>query len=270
VLGDTDAVEFVNLTGTTRFEALADGEIDVLSRNTTWTFSRDVELGFTFSGISYYDGQGFMVPASRDISSATELGGATICVTTDTTTELNLADFFDANGIEFEKRSIPTNAEALEQYVDGACDAFTSDASGLAAARATLDDPGAHVILPEIISKEPLGPVVRQDDPDWADLVRWVLNAMIAAEEYGVTSENVGRQARSAVNPEVQRLLGAEGNQGEMLGLDPDWAVRIIRDVGNYGEVFEDTIGANSEIDLARGLNAQWTDGGLLYAPPFR
>ncbi|MGC9418989.1 MAG: amino acid ABC transporter substrate-binding protein [Rhodovulum sp.] len=271
VLGDPSAVEFVPTTGKTRFTALASGEIDVLARNTTWTFSRDVDLKFTFIGVNYYDGQGFMVPKSLGVSSAKELDGATVCIQTGTTTELNLADFFRVNNISYEPVPIETNAEAQQQYLAGACDAYTTDASGLAATRATFEDPTAHVILPEIISKEPLGPVVRHGDDEWGDIVRWTLNALIAAEEYGVTSANIDELAANPTsNPEINRLLGTEGNLGEMLGLSADWAVNAIKAGGNYGELFEKYIGENTPIGLARGLNAQWTDGGLLYAPPFR
>ncbi|TCP40461.1 amino acid ABC transporter substrate-binding protein [Rhodovulum marinum] len=271
VLGDQSAVEFVPTTGKTRFTALASGEIDVLARNTTWTFSRDVDLKFTFIGVNYYDGQGFMVPKSLGVSSAKELDGATVCIQTGTTTELNLADFFRVNNISYEPVPIETNAEAQQQYLAGACDAYTTDASGLAATRATFEDPTAHVILPEIISKEPLGPLVRHGDDEWADIVRWTLNALIAAEEYGVTSANIDELAANPTsNPEINRLLGTEGNLGEMLGLPADWAVKAIKAGGNYGELFEKHIGENTPIGLARGLNAQWTDGGLMYAPPFR
>ena len=270
VLGDPSAVEFVPLTTQTRFTPLASGEIDLLSRNTTWTFSRDVDLKFDFAGVNYYDGQGFIVPTALGVTSAKDLDGATICIQTGTTTELNLADFFRVNNMEYEPVPIETNAEAIQQYLAGACDAYTTDASGLAASRATFENPGDHVILPEIISKEPLGPLVRHGDNDWADAVRWTLNALIAAEEYGVTSANVDELAQGTDNPEINRLLGTENDLGAMLGLDSDWAARTIKAVGNYGEIFEKNIGQNTPIGLARGLNAQWTDGGLLYAPPFR
>jgi general L-amino acid transport system substrate-binding protein len=270
VLGDSTAVEFVPLTGQTRFTALASGEIDVLSRNTTWTFSRDVDLAFEFTGINYYDGQGFMVPRDLGVSSAMELDGATVCIQTGTTTELNLADFFASNNMSYEPVPIETNAEAQQQYLARACDVYTTDASGLAATRATFEDPSAHVVLPEIVSKEPLGPLVRHGDNEWGDIVRWTLNAMIAAEELGVTSANVAELANGTNNPEINRLLGTEGELGAMLGLEADWARNVIASVGNYGEVFESTIGENTPIGLARGLNAQWTDGGLLYSPPFR
>ncbi|MBF9044950.1 transporter substrate-binding domain-containing protein [Rhodobacterales bacterium HKCCE4037] len=270
VLGDASAVEFVPTTGQTRFTALASGEIDLLARNTTWTFSRDVDLAFEFVGINYYDGQGFMVPRELGVSSALELDGATVCIQTGTTTELNLADFFASNNMSYEPVPIETNAEAQQQYLAGACDVYTTDASGLAATRATFEDPSAHVVLPEIVSKEPLGPLVRHGDNEWGDIARWTLNALIAAEELGVTSANVGEIGASTENPEIRRLLGTEGDLGAMLGLDADWAARAIAAVGNYGEIFEGNIGESTPIGLARGLNAQWTDGGLLYAPPFR
>ena len=271
VLGDPTAVEFVPTTGKTRFTALASGEIDLLARNTTWTFSRDVDLGFEFVGINYYDGQGFMVPRELGVSSATELDGATVCIQTGTTTELNLADFFRTNNISYEPVPIETNAEAQPLYLEGACDVYTTDASGLAATRAAFENPGDHVVLPEIISKEPLGPLVRHGDNQWGDIARWTLNALIAAEELGVTSANVEELGASAGNnPEINRLLGTEGTLGEMLGLDADWAKRAIMVNGNYGEIFEANIGENTPVGLARGLNAQWTEGGLLYSPPFR
>ena len=270
VLGDPTAVEFVPTTGKTRFTALASGEIDMLARNTTWTFSRDVDLKFDFVGVNYYDGQGFMVPKELGVSSAKDLDGATVCIQTGTTTELNLADFFRANNINYEPVPIETNAEAQQQYLAGACDVYTTDASGLAATRATFENPGDHILLPEIVSKEPLGPLVRHGDNDWGDVVRWTLNALITAEELGVTSANVGEMASSTNNPEVARLLGTEGELGAMLGLDGDAFKRAIETQGNYGEIFSSNIGEETPIGLARGLNAQWTDGGLLYSPPFR
>jgi general L-amino acid transport system substrate-binding protein len=270
VLNDPMAVEFTPTTGQTRFTALASGEIDMLARNTTWTFSRDVDLKFEFTGINYYDGQGFMVPKGLGVTSAKDLDGATVCIQTGTTTELNLADFFRANNISYEPVPIETNAEAQQQFLAGACDVYTTDASGLAATRATFENPDDYVVLPEIISKEPLGPLVRHGDNDWGDIVRWTLNALISAEELGVTSANIDELAGGTNNPEINRLLGTEGNLGEMLGLDADWAVRAIKAGGNYGEIFEKNIGENTPIGLARGLNAQWTDGGLLYSPPFR
>ena len=270
VLGDPTAVEFIPTTGKTRFTALASGEIDFLARNTTWTFSRDVALPFAFVGVNYYDGQGFMAPKALGVSSAKELDGATVCIQTGTTTELNLADFFRKNNISYEPVPVETNAEGQQQYLAGACDTYTTDASGLAATRATFENPGDHVLLPEIISKEPLGPLVRHGDNDWGDIARWTLNALIAAEELGITSANVEEMAGTTDNPEVSRLLGSEGTLGEMLGLDAEWAKRAIAAEGNYGEIFAKNIGEETPIGLARGLNAQWTDGGLIYSPPFR
>ncbi|WP_417729027.1 amino acid ABC transporter substrate-binding protein [Roseovarius sp.] len=271
VLGDGNAVEFVPTTGKTRFTALASGEIDMLARNTTWTFSRDTDLKFDFVGVNYYDGQGFLVPKSLGVSSAKELDGATVCIQTGTTTELNLADFFRANNISYEPVPIETNAEGQQQYLAGACDAYTTDASGLASTRAAFEAPGDHVILPEIISKEPLGPLVRHGDNDWGDIVRWTFYALVAAEEMGITSANIGElSAAAGGNPEVNRILGTEGDLGTMIGLDNEWAKRAIAAGGNYGEIFEKNIGEKTPIGLARGLNAQWTQGGIMYAPPFR
>jgi general L-amino acid transport system substrate-binding protein len=263
-------VNYVPLTGKTRFTALAAGEIDMLSRNTTWTFSRDVDLKLEFVGVNYYDGQGFIVPKELGVTSAKDLDQATVCIQTGTTTELNLADFFRGNGISYEPVPIETNAEAIQQYLAGACDTYTTDASGLASTRATFEDPTAHVVLPEIISKEPLGPLVRHGDNEWGDVVRWTLNALIAAEELGITSANVAELSGGTDNPEINRILGTEGGLGEMMGLSTDWAKNAIAAVGNYGEIFERHIGENTPIGLARGLNAQWTDGGLMYSPPFR
>ncbi|NRB05146.1 MAG: amino acid ABC transporter substrate-binding protein [Rhodobacteraceae bacterium] len=269
-LGDANAVEFIPTTGKTRFTALASGEVDMLARNTTWTFSRDNDLKFEFVGVNYYDGQGFMVPKDLGVGSAKELDGATVCIQTGTTTELNLADFFRSNNISYEPVPIETNAEAQQQYLAGACDVYTTDASGLAATRATFEDPSAHVVLPEIVSKEPLGPLVRHGDAEWGDIVRWTLNALITAEELGVTSTNVEELSAGTNNPEINRLLGSEGTLGAMIGLDAEWAKRAIATQGNYGEIFEGNIGESTPIGLARGLNAQWTEGGLIYSPPFR
>ena len=271
VFGNGDAVEFVPTTGETRFTALASGEIDLLARNTTWTFSRDTDLKFDFVGVNYYDGQGFMVPKALGVSSAKDLDGATVCIQTGTTTELNLADYFRTNNISYQPVPIQTNAEAQQQYLAGACDVYTTDASGLAATRATFEAPGDHILLPEIISKEPLGPLVRHGDNDWGDIAMWTLNALISAEELGVTSANVAElSAAPTDNPEINRLLGTEGDLGAMIGLSADWARNAIAAGGNYGEIFEKNIGEATPIGLARGLNAQWTDGGLLYSPPFR
>ena len=271
VFGDSSKVKYTPTTGKTRFTALASGEIDMLARNTTWTFSRDVDLGFTFIGVNYYDGQGFMIPKALGVGSATELDGASVCIQTGTTTELNLADYFRTNNMSYEPVPIETNEEARTNYLAGRCDVYTTDASGLAASRAAFDNPGDHIVLPEIISKEPLGPLVRQGDEQWGDVVRWTLNAMINAEEYGVTSANVDEMAGGASNnPEVARLLGTEGDLGGMLGLEKNWAYNVISQVGNYGEVFETHIGSNTPIGLERGINALYTDGGLIYAPPMR
>ena len=271
VLGDPEAVTFVPTTGKTRFTALASGEIDLLARNTTWTFSRDTDLKFDFTGVNYYDGQGFLVPTSLGVTSAKELDGATICIQTGTTTELNLADYFRVNDISYEPVPIETNAEGQQQFLSGACDAYTTDASALAAQRAGFPNPDDYVILPDIISKEPLGPLVRHGDSEWADIVRWTLNALISAEELGVTQANVEEMSATAGdNPEINRLLGTEGELGAMVGLDASWAKNAIAAVGNYGEVFDSNIGEGTPIGLARGLNAQYTDGGLIYSPPFR
>ena len=269
VLGDPSAIKAVTSTGKTRFTKLNASEGDVLWRNTTVTFSRDVGVKLRFHGINYYDGQGFMVPKALEVSSSSELDGASVCIQTGTTTELNLADYFHSNGMSYEAVTIETNDEARQNYIEGRCDVYTTDASGLAATRSTFTDPENHVILPEIISKEPLGPATRHGDDQWSDIVTWVLNATVTAEEKGVTSANVD-EMKSSNDPEVLRLLGVEGNQGEELGLSTDWAYNIIKSVGNYGEIFERNIGVNTPIGLERGLNALWTDGGLQYSPPFR
>ena len=270
VLGDATKVKFVPTTGQTRFTALSSGEVDLLARNSTWSFSRDTDLRLDFVGVNYYDGQGFMVRKDLGVTSAKELEGATICIQTGTTTELNLADYFKSNNMDYQPVSIDSNAEGEQQYMAGACDAYTTDASGLAATRAAFADPENHIILPEIISKEPLGPAVRHGDNNWGDVVRWTLYALIAAEEYGVTSKNIEELTKSSQNPEVQRLLGVTDNLGAMIGLDAEWAKRAILAGGNYGEIFAANIGEQTPIGLARGLNAQWTQGGLMYAMPFR
>ncbi len=269
VLGDSGKIKAVTATGKTRFTLLNSGEGDVLWRNTTITFSRDVGVKLRFHGVNYYDGQGFMVKKELGIKSAMELDGASICIQTGTTTELNLADFFHANGMKYEAVAIETNDEARQNYTAGRCDVYTTDASGLAATRSTFSDPENHVILPEIISKEPLGPATRHGDDQWSDIITWVLNATITAEEKGVTSANVD-EMKNSKDPEVLRLLGVEGSQGKELGLSKDWAYNIIKTVGNYGEIFERNIGVNTPIGLSRGLNDLWTRGGLQYSPPFR
>lgn len=270
VLGDPNKVKYVNLTGKNRFPALASGEIDVLSRNTTWTFSRDVKLGFTFIGVSYYDGQGFIGRKKLGVKSAKELNGASVCIQTGTTTELNLADFFRVNKIKYEPVPIETNEEARKAYLAERCDVYTTDASGLAATKSTFADAQNHMVFPEIISKEPLGPLVRQGDDAWADIARWTLNALINAEEYGVTKANVDDMAKGTKNPEINRLLGSEGTLGEMLGLKKDWAVHALKAGGNYGEIFDRYVGDKTPLGLSRGLNALWKNGGILYAPPMR
>lgn len=269
IFGDKTKVKFTPTTGKSRFPTLASGEVDMLARNTTWTFSRDVQLGFEFAGVNYYDGQGFLIRKDAGVKSAKELDNASVCIQTGTTTELNLADYFKTNGMKFEPIAIETNAEARPAYEQGRCDVYTTDASGLASTRAQMADPKAHIILPEIISKEPLGPLVRHGDHQWGDVVRWTLNVMIIAEELGVTSANVD-EMKNSPNEEIQRLLGVSGEYGEMLGLSKDWAYNIIKAIGNYGESFDRNIGPDTPIGLERGLNALWTKGGILYAPPFR
>ena len=270
VLGDPAKVKFVPTTGETRFTALASGEVDLLVRNSTWTYSRDTDLKLDFVAVNYYDGQGFMVKKDLGVSSAKELDGATVCIQTGTTTELNLADFFKFNNISYTPVTVQDDSEAQRQYLAGACDAYTTDASGLAASRATMADPENHIILPEIISKEPLGPVVRHGDNQWGDIVRWTYYALLIAEEKGITKANIEEVAASSTDPEVRRLLGLEGDSGVMMGLDNSWAKNAIAANGNYGEIFEANIGASTPIGLARGLNALWTQGGLQYAPPLR
>jgi len=271
VLGDPNKVKFVPTTGKTRFTVLNSGEGDVLYRNTTITMSRDADLKLTFLGVNYYDGQGFLVPKALGVTSAKQLDGASVCIQTGTTTELNLADYFRANGMSYEPVNIETNEEGQVNYLAGRCDVYTTDASGLASTRSSFEHPNAHVVLPEIISKEPLGPAVRQGDDQWADVTRWVLNVLIAAEELGITQGNIkGHAGASGANPSINRIAGTEGDFGAMIGLDKDWAVRAISAVGNYGEIFERNIGVNTPLGLARGLNAQWTEGGILYAPPVR
>jgi general L-amino acid transport system substrate-binding protein len=270
IFGDQSKVKYIPTTGETRFTALASSEVDLLVRTSTWTYSRDTDLKFDWAGVNYYDGQGFMVRKDLGVSSAKELDGATICIQTGTTTELNLADYFKTNGIKYTPVTVADDAEAQRQFLAGACDAYTTDASGLAASRATLPKPEDYVILPEIISKEPLGPLVRHGDNQWGDIVRWTFNALLVAEEKGITKANIEEVATSTTDPEVKRLLGLEGDMGPMMGLDNAWAKNAIAANGNYGEIFEANIGAATPIGLARGLNALWTQGGLQYAPPFR
>jgi general L-amino acid transport system substrate-binding protein len=267
VFGDANAVKFTPLSAKQRFTALASGEIDILSRNTTWTMTRDTQLGLNFAGVNYYDGQGMMVPTALGVTSALELDGANICTNTGTTTELNITDFFRANGMSFNLVAFEKADEVVAAYDSGRCDVYTTDRSGLAAQRGKLTAPDSHMVLSEIISKEPLGPVVRQGDDQWFNIVRWTLNAMINAEELGITSENVNATDYNDVSPSVARLVGKEGNFGEELGLDNKWAYNIIRQVGNYAESYEANV---TPLGLARGVNALWSDGGILYAAPIR
>ena len=268
VFGDASKFKVTPLSAKERFTALKSGEIDVLTRNTTWTMSRDVSHG-EFAGINYYDGQGMLVPKKIGVASALELDGVSVCTNTGTTTELNIADFFRANGMEYELVAFEKSDEVNQAYQAGRCDVYTTDQSGLYAERLKWAKPDDHVVLPEVISKEPLGPMTRHGDNKWNDIVRWTLNAMINAEELGVTSQNAD-QMKSAKNPAVLRLLGAEGSFGESLGLSNDWAYNIIAQVGNYGESFERHVGPDTPLKISRGLNALWKDGGLLYAPPIR
>ncbi|MCG6858568.1 MAG: amino acid ABC transporter substrate-binding protein [Salaquimonas sp.] len=269
VFGDASKVKYTPLSAKERFTALQSGEIDVLSRNTTWTMTRDTALGLNFAGVNYYDGQGFMVRKSLGVASALELSGASVCTNTGTTTELNVADYFRANKMEYEIVAFEKSDEVVAAYDAGRCDVYTTDQSGLYANRLKLTNPDEHVVLPEIISKEPLGPVVRQGDDQWFNLAKWSLNAMINAEELGVTSENVDEMANSD-NPEIKRLLGKEGEFGAAIGVSNDWAYQIVKQVGNYGESFERNIGVNTPLEIKRGLNQLWSKGGILYAPPIR
>jgi len=272
VLGDRDAVQFAPYSATERFAALAAGEVDVLARETSITLSRDADLGLEFTGIYYFDGQGFLVPRGLNIRTAAELSGARICVITGSTTESALADYFRSRGLAYEPVVIDRVEQARASYQRQACDAVTDDISGLASTRSVLDNPQAHVILPDIVSKEPMALVVREGDDGWEDAADWILQAMILAEELGITSRNVEEMRRTSTNPEVRRLLGVEGNFGRMLGLPDDWAFQVIRQVGNYGEVFENNLGQRSPLRLERGLNALWNaePSGLMYAPPVR
>ena len=269
VFGDADKVEYIGLNSAQRFPTLASKSIDILSRNTTWTISRDVNLMFEFAGVSYYDGQGFLIPTALGITSATQLDGAFVCITPETTSELNLNDYFAEQNMAYMPVYIENNKEAKTKLFAGECDVFTTDASGLASARAGADNPEDWVVLPEIISKEPLGPLVRQGDQEWEDIVRWTLFAMINAEEMGITSKNVDLMLTSK-SKEVKRLLGVEGYMGPMLGLGMKFGYNIIKQVGNYGESFDKHIGPGTPLNLERGLNNLWNNGGILYVPPFR
>ena len=269
IFNDASKVKFVPLSAKDRFTALQSGEVDLLVRNTTWTLSRDTSLGLNFTGVDYYDGQGFMVHKALKVNSALELNGASVCVQQGTTTELNLADFFRAHNMQLKSVTFATANEAVKAYDAGRCDAYTTDASGLYAERLRLSNPNDHIVLPEIISKEPLGPAVRHGDDQWFDIVKWVLFAMLNAEELNITQNNVDEMVKSG-NPEIRRFVGTEGTYGEQLGLTKDWAVRIIKLVGNYGESFERNVGQGSPLKIDRGLNKLWSKGGIQYAPPIR
>jgi general L-amino acid transport system substrate-binding protein len=271
-LGDAGKVRFMTIDTRDRFSALQKGEIDVLSRNTSQTFARDAGLRLTFPVITYYDGQGFLVPKALGLGSAEELGGARVCVQEGAASVGNLADYFRVRGLKYRPIVAVSEAQARELYENEACDAFTADVSALAASRSVMANPAAHVILPNVISKEPLGPVVRQDDPVWAQIVRWTFNATLLAEELGLSSRTIEQARETATDPETRRLLGAEGDLGPLLGLPPDWAYQVIRQVGGYHEIFRRDLGADSALRLDRGLNALWNapQPGLMYAPPMR
>jgi general L-amino acid transport system substrate-binding protein len=269
IFNDPKKVKFVPLSAKDRFTALQSGEVDVLARNTTWTSSRDTSLGLNFVGVNYYDGQGFVVRKALKVNSALELNGASVCVQQGTTTELNLADYFRSHNMQMKSVTFATANEAVKAYDAGRCDAYTTDASALYAERLRLANANDHIILPEIISKEPLGPVVRHGDDQWFDVVKWVQFGMLNAEELNVSSKNIDEMLKSN-NPEIKRLVGTEGNYGEQLGLTKDWAVRIVKHVGNYGESFERNVGQGSPLKIDRGLNRLWNKGGIQYAPPVR
>ncbi len=269
IFNDANKVKFTPLSAKDRFTALQSGEIDVLSRNSTWTLSRDTSLGLNFAAVNYYDGQGFMVRKALKINSALELNGASVCTQTGTTTELNLADYFRANKMKYEVLALATADETIKAYDAGRCDVFTTDVSQLYSEKLKLTNANDHIILSEVISKEPLGPAVRHGDDQWFDLIKWTHFAMINAEELGVSSKTIDEALKSD-KPDVKRLVGTEGNMGEQLGLTKDWAVRIVKLVGNYGEVFERNVGSGSKLGIARGLNNLWTKGGIQYAPPIR
>ena len=271
VLGDANKVKFTPLSAKERFTALTSGEIDILSRNTTWTLSRDADIGLTFVGVNFYDGQGFMVRKSSGITSTSQFkNGISACTNIGTTTELNMRDFFNSRGISYEPVAFEKADEVVAAYDAGRCDVYTTDRSGLASQRGKLTNPNDHVVLPEIISKEPLGPVVRQGDDVWFNIVKWSLNAMINAEEMGINSGNINAMTYNKITPAEARFIGKEGKFGEELGLASDWAYQIIKQVGNYNESYEKHLGLNTPLLLARGANALWTNGGILYAPPIR
>ena len=269
IFDDPKKVNFVPLDAKERFEELGKRKIDVLARNSTWTMSRETEYYLHFAGVSYYDGQGFMVPRSRNLESALALDGSKVCVQSGTTTELNLDDYFRANNMKYEAKKFGSVDDVLKGYDSGQCDTLTSDVSQLYAMRLRLGKPSDHMILPDVISKEPLGPVVRQKDDDWLLLVKWTLFAMINAEELGINSQNIA-EAMKSKKPDVMRFVGTEGEYGENIDLTKDWAVRIIKHVGNYGEVYERNVGTKSKLGIARGINQLWSNGGIMYGPPIR
>jgi general L-amino acid transport system substrate-binding protein len=269
LFGDATKVKYTPLNAKERFTALQSGEIDVLSRNTTWTSSRDSTLGLNFPAVNYYDGQGFMAKKELGVTSALELDGASVCVQAGTTTELNLADYFRANNITVNPVVFENSTEAVQAYEGGRCDAFTTDASGLYAERLRLGDPADHMVLPEIISKEPLGPMVRHGDSQWGDIARWTLNCMINAEEYGINMGNVA-DMKTSTDPNIQRILGSDGDLGSKMGLDNAYCANIIAAVGNYGESYDRNVGPDTPLKLERGVNALWNKGGLMYAAPMR
>ena len=269
IFNDAEKVKFVPLSAKDRFTALQSGEVDLLARDTTWTVSRDSSLGLNFAGVNYYDGQGFMVRKALNVNSALELNGASVCVQQGTTSELNLSDFFRTHNMQLKSVTFATANEAVKAYDAGRCDAYTTDGSSLYSERLRLANANDHILLPEIISKEPLGPAVRQGDDQWFDIVKWTLFAMINAEELNITSKNID-EMKASTDPDIKRFVGSDGNYGEQLGLPKEWAVNIIKLVGNYGEVFERNVGSGSRLKIDRGLNRLWNKGGIQYAPPIR
>ncbi|MFT5721150.1 MAG: general L-amino acid transport system substrate-binding protein [Motiliproteus sp.] len=269
-LGDASKVKYIPLTAKERFTALQSGEIDILSRNTTWTQTRDTTLGLNFAGVNYYDGQGFMVKKKLGVKNASELDGAAVCLQSGTTTELNLSDYFRQHNMSFSPVVFDTSDQTVKGFEAGRCDMVSSDQSQLYALRIKLADPDSAMVLPEVISKEPLGPVVRQGDDQWLNIVKWSLNALINAEELGLTSANIDKMAKDTNNPSIARFVGAEGPKGSGLELNDDWAYQIVKQVGNYGEGFERNVGTGSALKISRGVNALWSNGGFMYAPPMR
>jgi general L-amino acid transport system substrate-binding protein len=270
LFGDANKVKYSPLSAKERFTALQSGEVDILSRNTTWTLVRDTALGLNFTGVNYYDGQGFMVRKDLGVTSAKQLAGAAVCVNIGTTTELNMADFFRSNNMNYKPVVFEKADEVVAAYDSGRCDVYTTDRSGLAAQRLKLKDPQAHVVLPETISKEPLGPVVRHGDDQWFDIVKWTLYCMVESEEYGLSSKNADDMKANSNNPQIKRIVGTEGDLGKSMGLSNDWCYNVIKQVGNYGESYDKNVGPDTALKLSRGVNAQGTNGGLQYAMPIR